>query len=158
MSQDILNTAKLVHQMALQKIQSIPEELFDIQPAQFNNTIRWHVGHIVVSLNQFLSISVPYDFELPESYIGLFNTGTKPADWTITPPTKEELIQNISGQLERLAGLSASALEQPLKQPIDLGKMHFETAGEMVNFTLIHEAMHIGNISSMLKVIEQERA
>lgn len=158
MSQNIVNTAKTLHQMAFHQIQSIPEELFDIQPASFNNTIRWHVGHILVTLNYFLSISVSHQFKLPESYVGLFNTGTKPSEWTVTPPTKEELMQYLSGQLESLSEISASALEQPLKAPIDLGKMHFETAGELVNFALIHEAMHLGNISSMLKVIKHEHA
>lgn len=154
MSQNIVHTAKIVHQMALQKIQSIPEDLFDIQPAQFNNTIRWHVGHIIVSLNHFLSMSVPYSYELPESYVGLFNTGTKPSDWSEAPPTKDELVQHLSGQLERLAEVSPSALEETLKSPVDLGPMHFETAGELVNFTLMHEAMHLGNISSMLKIVK----
>lgn len=154
MSQSIVHTAKIVHSMAIQKIQPIPEELFDIQPAQFNNTIRWHVGHIIVSLNHFLSMSVPYTYELPESYAGLFMTGTKPSDWSVKPPTKEELMQHLSGQLERLADVSPSALEENLKSPVDLGPMHFETAGELVNFALIHEAMHLGNISSMLKVVK----
>ncbi|MGM1047536.1 DinB superfamily protein [Paenibacillus uliginis N3/975] len=158
MSQNILNTGKLVHNMALQQIQAIPEELFDIQPPQFNNTIRWHVGHVISSLNYFLSLAVPFNFEIPESYGGLFGTGTRPSEWTTTPPTKEELVKYFSGQLESLAGISPSALEQSLKAPIDLGKMHFETAGELVNFALIHEAMHIGNISSMLKVIQHNQA
>ncbi|UNK17877.1 DinB family protein [Paenibacillus sp. N3/727] len=158
MSQNILNTGKLVHNMALQQIQAIPEELFDIQPPQFNNTIRWHVGHVISSLNYFLSLAVPFNFEIPESYGGLFGTGTRPSEWTTTPPTKEELVKYFSGQLESLAGISPSALEEQLKAPIDLGKMHFETAGELVNFALIHEAMHIGNISSMLKVIQHNQA
>lgn len=158
MSQNILHTGKLIHNMALQQIQAIPEELFDIQPPQFNNTIRWNVGHIIVSLNYFFSLAVPYSFELPESYGGLFATGTKPSDWTSTPPTKEELIKYISGQLESLEGISASALEEQLKAPVDLGKMHFETAGELANFALMHEAMHLGNISSMLKVLRHDQA
>ncbi|WP_289139878.1 DinB family protein [uncultured Brevibacillus sp.] len=154
MSQNILHTGKLVHNMALQQIQAIPEELFDIQPPQFNNTIRWHVGHIIASLNYFLSLAVPFDFEIPESYSGLFGGGTKPSEWTVTPPTKEELIMYLSGQLESLASVSPSALEEKLKSPVDLGTMHFETAGELVNSALMHEATHLGNISSMLKVIK----
>lgn len=158
MSQDIVNTAKTVHQMALYHIQAIPEELYDVQPPQFNNTIRWHVGHMLLTLNYFVSMAVPFEFKVPESYVGLFNTGTKPSEWSTTPPTKDELIQYFSGQLESLAGISSSALEQPLKKPIDMGKMHFETAGELFNFALIHEAMHLGNISSMLKVIKHDHA
>jgi len=43
MSNALLSTAKSVRQMVIQQIQSISEELFDVQPDQFNNTIRWNV-------------------------------------------------------------------------------------------------------------------
>ncbi len=155
MSQNILHTGKRVHNMALQQIQAIPEELFDVQPPQFNNTIRWHVGHMIVTLNYFLYKATSFQFEIPEVYGRLFSPGTKPSDWTVAPPTKEELLECISGQLKGLEGISAASLEEPLKQPVDLGPMHFENAGELVNFALIHEAMHLGNIASMLKVIKQ---
>jgi hypothetical protein len=47
MSVMIINTAKIVRQVVLQQVQAIPEELFNVQAAGFNNTIRWNVGHII---------------------------------------------------------------------------------------------------------------
>ncbi|EGG35848.1 conserved domain protein [Paenibacillus sp. HGF5] len=40
MSEMIINTAKTGRQLVLQQVKVIPEELFDIQAAGFNNTIR----------------------------------------------------------------------------------------------------------------------
>ncbi|WP_257347591.1 hypothetical protein [Pseudalkalibacillus decolorationis] len=40
MSNALLSTAKSVRQMVIQQVQSIPEELFDVQPEPFNNTMR----------------------------------------------------------------------------------------------------------------------
>ncbi|WP_054957536.1 DinB family protein [Paenibacillus dakarensis] len=154
MSSSIIHSAKAIHNMAIHQIQSIPEELFDIQAPQFNNTIRWHAGHIIVVLNHFLSMSIPYSYEVPEGYKGLFGPGTKPADWDVTPPTKDELVQQLSEQLEHLSEVTPDMLEETLKSPVDLGSKHFEKAGELFNFALLHEAMHLGNISSMLKVVK----
>lgn len=115
MSQNIVNTAKSVRQIVLHQVQSIPEELFDAQPPQFTNTIRWNVGHIVFCLESFLSLGFPDTSRLPESYAALFNTGTKPSDWTAEPPTKEELVEHLSEQLARIAEIAPGKLEEPLK-------------------------------------------
>ncbi|MFM1655347.1 DinB family protein [Brevibacillus sp. B_LB10_24] len=156
MSQTILNTARNVRQITLKQVQAIPEELFDVQPQAFNNTIRWNVGHMLVTVDFFLSLGFPFSSDLPETYKGLFNTGTKPANWTDEPPTKEELVQYLSEQLERFSAVSPDMLDQPLKSPIEMGALRFETAGEVFNFAFVHEAMHLSTISSLLKVIQSQ--
>ncbi|CAM5783879.1 MULTISPECIES: DinB family protein [Brevibacillus] len=154
MSQNIVNTAKSVRQIVLHQVQSIPEELFDAQPPQFTNTIRWNVGHIVFCLESFLSLGFPDTSRLPESYAALFNTGTKPSDWTAEPPTKEELVEHLSEQLARIAEIAPGKLEEPLKSPVEMGPLRFTTVGEVVNFAIVHEAMHSSTISSLLKVVQ----
>ncbi len=152
MSQAIINTAKSVRQLVIRQVQAIPEELFDVQPQPFSNTIRWNVGHIVSCLDFFLSLGFPFDSNLPETYNSLFKPGTRPSDWTDTPPTKEELIQYLSAQLESLSDVSPSTLDKSLKSPIEMGPLRFETVGEVFNFAFIHETMHSSTISCLLKV------
>ncbi|MGG4498710.1 DinB family protein [Brevibacillus reuszeri] len=158
MSQSMIHTAVSVRQIALQQVQAIPEELFDVQPQAFANTIRWNVGHLVFALDYFLSLGLPFHSSLPEDYTKFFHTGTKPADWTLAPPTKAELVQYMTDQLERLAQLAPEQFEHPLLSPIEMGPLRFEIVGEVVNFALVHEAMHLGTISSLAKVIQHERA
>ncbi|MCQ6562370.1 DinB family protein [Paenibacillus mendelii] len=157
MSVNIINTAKSVRQITLHQVQSIPEELFDHQPEPFNNTIRWNVGHIVFCLDHFLSGCFQSSSHLPESYAGLFHTGTKPSEWSVTPPSKEELLQQLSAQLNRISEVEPAALEGLLPSPVTMGPLRFETAGELFNFAFIHEAIHHATISCLLKVIRHNQ-
>ncbi|MFJ9499739.1 DinB family protein [Brevibacillus centrosporus] len=157
MSQSMIRTALSVRQLVLHQIQSIPEDLFDKQPPQFANTIRWNVGHIAFCLNYFLTLGLPFSTSLPGTYAAFFHTGTKPADWTAAPPSKEELVQCLSAQLASLSEISPHVLENKLESPIEMGPLRFETVGEVFNFAFIHETMHFSTISCLLKVLQYER-
>ncbi|SCW50184.1 Uncharacterized damage-inducible protein DinB (forms a four-helix bundle) [Paenibacillus tianmuensis] len=157
MSQAILNTALKVRGMVLNQVNSIPEELFDIQPVPFNNTIRWNVGHIVAALDGFLSLGTTFNSNLPESYPSLFGMTSKPSDWTTTPPSKEELVRYLSQQLDALSKFPIHTLEDKPETPIQLGPMTFETVGELFNFAFVHETMHNGSINYILRAINHEQ-
>ncbi len=92
---------------------------------------------------------------IPGSYEALFNTGTKPLDWTFGPPSKEELVEMLTEQLSRISDLTPEMLGEKLSAPFSLGPFQFSTPGELLNFTLIHEAFHLGTISSQLKVMSR---
>lgn len=94
---------------------------------------------------------------LPESYPGLFKNGTKPADWTSAPPSKEELVHYLSAQLEKIAEIDPAALDEKLKTPLELGAMRFETAAEVVSFAMIHETMHATTIANYGKLIKNKQ-
>jgi uncharacterized damage-inducible protein DinB len=156
MSQTMIKTAKTVRQMVIRQVEAIPEEFFDIQPKQFGNTIRWNLGHIITSLDGILSLGFTFNSNLPESYGGMFKTGTKPSDWTMSPPPKTELVQYLSQQLNALSEVSPSILEETLKSPIQMGPMKFESVGEIFSFATLHETMHSTAISYLLKVIKYQ--
>ncbi|MGG3505214.1 DinB family protein [Paenibacillus lautus] len=153
MSDMVINTATTVRQVVLQQVQAIPEELFDIQGLGFNNTIRWNVGHVIYWMDQYSTLSFGSPAAIAGSYETLFNSGTKPFDWTFTPPSKEELVALLTTQLSRLSELTPEMLGEKLSNPYALGPFQFNTAGELFNFALIHEAIHLGTISSQLKVV-----
>ncbi|MBB6730398.1 DinB family protein [Cohnella zeiphila] len=157
MSQIIVHSAQTVRQLVLQQVQAIPEELYDIQPAAFNNTIRWNIGHIIFWMDSYRSLSFSEKSALPPSYAAFFNSGTKPSDWTGAPPSKEELLGQLTRQLDGLAELPLSALNEPFPSPLQMGPLTFRLAGELFNFGLLHEAIHLSVIGSMLKVIQAER-
>ena len=157
MSTAIVQTAKTVRGMLLHRIQEVPESYFDVQPEGFNNTIRWNLGHIAVSFEFFFSQAVGFSSNLPKSYPALFGMGTRPADWTAAPPSKEELVQALSAQLEKIADIDPAALEQKLNQPLELGSLRFATAAELANFALIHEAMHAQVIADYVKLMQNKQ-
>ena len=154
MAQSIINTGKVLRQIIIGQLQGISESQMDIQPEGFHNTVRWNIGHMVYWLDKYASLSFGSPSAIPAQYETLFNSGTKPSDWTVTPPSKDELIAMLAAQLSHLSELTPEMLEQRLQSPFELGPFQFATAGDLFNFALIHEAIHFGVISSQLKLIK----
>ncbi|BFT73469.1 DinB family protein [Paenibacillus sp. P36] len=156
MSETIISTAKTVRQVVLHKVQGIPEELFDIQADSYNNTIRWNVGHMVYWMDAYMKIGFAKDSMIPESYATFFNSGTSPASWTHIPPSKEELIVQLSAQLNQISELSPESLEVTFENPLPFGPLTFYKVGELLNFGVVHEGMHLATCDCLLKVIQSK--
>lgn len=154
MSQSIIHTGKVLRQIMIGQLQDVSESQIDIQPEGFHNKVRWNIGHMVYWLDKYSSLSFGSPSAIPAHYETLFNSGTKPSDWTVTPPSKDELMAMLSEQLSSLSDLAPEMLEQRLQAPFEMGPFQFVTAGELFNFALIHEALHLGVISSQLKLIK----
>jgi hypothetical protein len=152
-SHPVVLTGNVLRQIVIGTLQGIPEDKFDVQPAGYNNTIRWNTGHIVYWMDKYtpLAFGLPTDF--PPCCERLFASGTKPSDWTETPPSKEELIEQLTAQLSRLSEISPGMLEAKLASPYVMGPFRFETADELFNFALMHESIHLGVMTSQLKTI-----
>ncbi|WP_019640425.1 DinB family protein [Paenibacillus fonticola] len=155
MSDTIINTARIVRQVVLQQVQAIPEELFDIHPEGFNNTIRWNIGHMIFWMDKYSTLSFGFPSSIPAQYEELFNSGTKPLDWTTAPPSKDELTQLLMKQLSSFSELKPELLDKSLVSLFEIGPFQFNIAGELFNFALIHEAIHLGTISSQLKTLSR---
>ncbi|MCR8642824.1 DinB family protein [Paenibacillus sp. N1-5-1-14] len=152
MSHVVIMTAQKVRGMVLRTVQSIPEEVFDIQPAGFNNTIRWNVGHIVNSLERFCAASIPLNSNLPATYNEQYGTGSRPSAWTEAGQSKDELLEQLSAQLNAISEASAEVLETAFPEPVELGPMKLNTVAELINFAVIHEALHLGTIKALAAV------
>lgn len=155
MPNSIISTGKVLRQLLIGTLQEIPEDRFDVQPAGFNNTIRWNAGHIAYWMDKYTALSFGLPSAIPPRYEALFASGTKPADWTETPPSKEELAEQLAAQLTRISELAPGMLDAELQTPFVMGPFRFETSGELFNFALMHEAIHLGVITSQLKAITQ---
>ena len=132
MSEIIINTAKTVRQLVLQQVQAIPEELYDIKPDAFNNTIRWNVGHIIFWMDSYMSLCFTSGSAIPASYAAWFNSGTKPAARTAAPPSKDELIGELTRQLADISALSPDSLNKPLNSPLQIGATDLQACGRVV--------------------------
>ncbi|MCC3376078.1 DinB family protein [Cohnella sp. REN36] len=154
MSHIVLQSASSVRQLVIGQLQAVPEEQYDIRPAGWNNTVRWHAGHLVHWMDTAFSLAFGRTPIAPDSYTAFFATGTKPAEWKGEPPTKEELIERLSAQLQRIEEIQDKELDAALGEPVEMGPLRFETAGTLYNFMLMHEAMHLGKITSLLAAVE----
>ncbi|MBM7566366.1 DinB family protein [Paenibacillus sacheonensis] len=154
MEHPIINTGKVVRQIVIGQLQGISESQMDIQPKGFNNTIRWNIGHMVYWMDKYALLSFGSLSAIPARYEVLFNSGTKPSDWTVVPPSKEELNERLAEQFSLLAELTPAMLEQRLQTLFEMGPFRFDTAGELFNFALMHEAIHLGVVLSQFKLIQ----
>jgi len=148
LSELLIKQFELTKTKFLEEIEGIEDHVLDAQPAGFNNTIHWHIGHVLTTTEQFMFGYPHQSKNLPENYIGLFGYGTKPSDWSGEVPTLEELIQQLKEQLTRLKELPSERFDIKLEQPI-LGS---NTVGELANLTLYHEAHHLGQIHAMKRI------
>jgi uncharacterized damage-inducible protein DinB len=122
----------------------------DVQPEGFNNSIRWHVGHVLTVAEQFMFGFPKKSTHLPANYMELFASGTSPAAWQGDVPQLQELIVQLQDQIKRIKEIPAESFNQRLKTPF-LGQ---ETFGELTNFAIFHESIHLGQIQAMKRVIK----
>ncbi|MEI4804266.1 DinB family protein [Bacillus sp. NPDC077411] len=142
---------KITRGYFIKNVESLSKEIVNVQPDGFNNTIQWHIGHVLTVAEQFM-LGFPHKTTyLPANYIELFGNGTKPADWKEDVPTVDKLIIELKDQLVRLQQIPAERLNETLEKPF----MGLETFGELAGLTLMHEANHLGQIQAMKRIIEQ---
>ena len=135
------------------RLQAVKEEHWDLQTEGFNNTIRWNVGHIFVSMETLVQRALPEYEPVHAEWIPLFAPGTKPADWTEEPPTKEELLSALEEQPARIHAVLEGKLNQSLPESMKIGKFHeMGTVEALIQFAVWHEGIHSGIISAMSKI------
>lgn len=153
MTQFIYNHLKTVRSITENSIMRIKEEFADLIPPGYNNNIRWNFGHIVY-VQELLAFQLSgIKQQIPETFALYFSAGTKPANWIGTPPTIDEIKEEMQQQNERIQKIHQSRLAEKLSVPYtNKGGVTFYTVGEAVLFSTYHEALHMETI----KRIHQE--
>ncbi|QQK74988.1 DinB family protein [Salicibibacter cibarius] len=146
--EQIFQQINMVRQSTLNELDGLSEQQADQMPEGFNNTIRWNLGHTYTVQNVLLSNYGGKNIETPSRYLELFAPGTKPADWEGEVPTLDEIQQSLEEQPEKLKQALSGQLDDEAAEPF----MSLSTVGEILNFTLYHEGMHVGMIKSIKKV------
>ena len=73
----------------LKFMETLDDKTADKQPDGFNNTIRWHIGHVLSAAETFM---FGREFkQLPTEYPGMFGYGSRPSKWKTEGPSLEVL-------------------------------------------------------------------
>lgn len=150
MSELLFKNFELTRGRFLKSVGALDEAIVEVQPEGFNNSIHWHVGHVLTVTEQFMFGFPKKSSNIPEKYMGLFASGTKPADWPGDVPSVQELIEQLKEQVKRIMEIPAERFNDKLKTPFH----GLETFGEISNFSLFHESLHLGQMQAMKRVIE----
>ncbi|MBM4763814.1 DinB family protein [Bacillus sp. B15-48] len=147
MTELIKKQYSLTRQSVAKTLNGVSAETSAIIPEGFNNNIQWQVGHILVVTDLFLFKD---QGNLPTNYSELFGPGSKPANWTSDVPSVETLLEQLNEQLTRINDIPAEVFSQRLPEPF-IGN---ETVGELAAFGAFHEALHLGQIQSIKRLVE----
>lgn len=150
MSELLLKNFKFTRGRFVNYVAGLEEGIAGVQPEGFNNSIHWHVGHVLTVAEQIMFGFPKKSTQLPANYMALFASGTSPANWEGDVPPVQELIDHLQEQLTRINEIPAESFNQRLKTPF-LGQ---ETFGELANFAIFHESIHLGQMQAMKHVIK----
>lgn len=129
--------------------ENVTERQADIIPDGFNNNIRWHLGHILVTLERMAFRLIGEPLGLPDELVNMFVNGTKPADW-VTPPPDLATLRRL---LEEQPGRIRERLEGRLTEPLKVTFKDLTRLDEALVFGISHEATHAGFIWALKKAV-----
>lgn len=127
----------------------LEEELWDVQPENWPNTIRWNAGHVYAEAEGFLhDADHQYEITHPE-WLDLFLDGTRPSEWEGDIPSKEEIIEALREQETRIETFFADKYDQPASKVRDLNGTLLDTVDASLQFITWHEGIHLGIMKSL---------
>ncbi|MCG7343696.1 DinB family protein [Sporosarcina sp. ACRSL] len=136
------------------RLSQVKDDAWDKQPTGFNNTIRWNVGHIYCSLEDFTAQVLPSYVPHHQEWQTLFDRGTSPATWEGQVPSNDELVTALQEQMPRIVEALEGKLDQELPEPLKIGKMlTMGTVDAVIQFALWHEGVHAGVIHGLNRAI-----
>jgi hypothetical protein len=138
-----------VRGQTLKMMEGVTEEIADLIPEGFRNTIRWNVGHIYVVLERFAFHYIGLPLHLPKGFKEQFEYGTSPLNTpaSVPVPTLQELETLLKEQQERIREALAHRLQEKIVPPYTTSAgMTLETPEQFLSFNLYHEGMHLNVI------------
>lgn len=131
----------------MKTLEDVSPEMADIIPTGFNNNLHWQVGHVLYAGERHL---FPGKGKLPQEYAYLFDSGTTPLSSSEAVPSLETLIIQLKEQHVRIHNIPDTAFEEKLPMP----RPGLETFGEFAAMMAYHEAMHLGQMQSLKRLVQ----
>lgn len=130
-------------------LSKLDETYWDIQPKNWPNNIRWLAGHVYAEAEGFMhDADHGYEITRPE-WDALFLDGTRPSEWEGDVPSKEEILDALKEQAERIETFFEGKYSEPADHVRDLNGMLLDTVDSSLQFITWHEGIHLGDIKSL---------
>lgn len=151
--EQLLKQVELIRSITIKTVETVTDEEADVQPAGFNNTIRWHLGHIYLVQERLAFHFAGFPVDVPQNYIDLFGNGTKPTEWRSEAPPIAELAARLSEQPGRIRTLLGDKLNEAPAVPFHNYNGTLDTIGSIINFSLYHEGGHNASLQTIKRLI-----
>lgn len=127
----------------------LEEELWDIQPENWPNTIRWNAGHVYAEAERFLNdADNEYEVTRPD-WMDLFLDGSRPSEWPEEVPSKAEIIDALVEQEKRIETFFDGKYHNKADDVRDLNGTLLDTVDAALQFVTWHEGIHLGIMKSL---------
>ncbi|MEK4304464.1 DinB family protein [Oceanobacillus sp. FSL K6-0251] len=133
----------------------LDDNSIDVQADYFDTTIRWHLGHALVTMEKFLFRYPVKSENIPAGYVELFSSGTSPKDWTEEPPSLETLLEALELQQQRINEFNDLFWKSNVQFKVPFGSV--ETQGDLLIMLSFREAELLGKIKAMYQVISRDK-
>lgn len=157
MEQFVFDQLSFLRQVTIHTVKDLNEQQAAVIPDGFNNNILWNLGHIYLAQEQFAFCFNPALMEIPTGFAEMFGMGTKPADWTVQPPSLTELINLLNEQPNRIREKLNNRLNEEIVTPFNIPGINFRAISELLTFNLYHEGIHVQAIRMLKKLINISR-
>lgn len=136
------------------RVKRVEDSKWDFQPKGFNNNIRWHAGHIFITIEDFIRQGIPSYEPVNPEWIELFDDGTSPEQWGEGVPSGEALLAALREQLDWVIPFIEDKLDENMKDPLVIGNdvLEVDSMEGLVQFLAWHEGIHSGTIDSLSKL------
>lgn len=153
-----LANMRRVRGMLKNALEGIEPERWCWQPTAGINHVAWQVGHLAVAQHALCLKRVrgdsPADARfLPDDYYQRFGRGSKPAAGAGANPSPEELLKVLDAVEECVQTEVAEKSDEQLDTPLDPPHPMFSTVLGGVEFAAMHEAMHVGQITLLRRLM-----
>ncbi len=150
--QNHFNVLKTTRQNILKMVDGLSTEQLNKIPEGFNNNLAWHLGHILIT-QQLLTYKLSgLSPKVSDEWIAKYKKGTKPEAPVSTEEIaaiKEQLTTSpAQAEMDFADGVFQSFNTYPTSYGITLN-----SAEDAIIFNNVHEAMHLGNVISMRKLV-----
>ena len=127
----------------------------DAMPRTWSNNARWHAGHLVLTPHLLTRALRGEPLGVDENFRKWFSKGTSPKDWDADPvPPLEKLLPLITTDCEALLEDFRDKLDEPYATPYTTSAgAVLKTPGEALNFSLAHDAIHLGMLFALKRQI-----
>ncbi|MFD1019122.1 DinB family protein [Thalassobacillus hwangdonensis] len=146
----LFNQMDTYREELLDILSDVTSEEAEMIPEEFNNNIRWNLGHLY--LDQYMWIKVLTKDDLySDQLTGWFGFGTTPADFDQDTPSFDELKERLKDQPRRIKEHYGDRLEEEFP-PTEMGMFTIE---QVLIRTIFHEGLHTQAINDLKKCIRK---
>ncbi len=152
----ILDIHHQTRQNILRLLENTGDEHLLTIPDGFRNNLLWNAGHVVVIQQMICYQAARLPMYIDADFIKNFRKGSSPADWN-TVPAYDYVLSVLRETAEKFQSDFKDGRFEAIPPYATPYKMPFgntvHTVREAIIFNNTHEAMHLGIMNAMLKLL-----